>query len=151
MEPHGEAARYHSRVSEAADPSRLAPSGQSGKGETDEKAAGAKDGKAGKLPRPEGSTPCPRCDSMDTKFCYYNNYNVKQPRYFCKVSTFSRVEASRSFRALTLSYSLHGAGLGYCRDWALCCTLRSRFEGVGTGQPHKVCLAGTAFSSPAMS
>lgn len=28
--------------------------------------------------------PCPRCKSMDTKFCYYNNYNVKQPRHFCK-------------------------------------------------------------------
>lgn len=32
-----------------------------------------------------GPTPCPRCKSLDTKFCYYNNYNVKQPRYFCKV------------------------------------------------------------------
>eukprot|EP00257_Ricinus_communis_P018156 XP_015576784.1 cyclic dof factor 3 [Ricinus communis] len=28
--------------------------------------------------------PCPRCNSMDTKFCYYNNYNVNQPRHFCK-------------------------------------------------------------------
>ncbi|KAL9245760.1 hypothetical protein vseg_019375 [Gypsophila vaccaria] len=28
--------------------------------------------------------PCPRCHSMDTKFCYYNNYNLSQPRYFCK-------------------------------------------------------------------
>ncbi|KAL1080756.1 hypothetical protein V6Z11_D09G015200 [Gossypium hirsutum] len=28
--------------------------------------------------------PCPRCNSMDTKFCYYNNYNVSQPRHFCK-------------------------------------------------------------------
>ena len=93
MEPHGDAARYHCRASETADPSRLAPSGQSGKGETDEKAAGAKDGKHGKLPRPEGSSPCPRCDSMDTKFCYYNNYNVKQPRYFCKVGTFSTCRA----------------------------------------------------------
>lgn len=27
---------------------------------------------------------CPRCDSMDTKFCYYNNYSLTQPRYFCK-------------------------------------------------------------------
>ncbi len=27
---------------------------------------------------------CPRCDSLDTKFCYYNNYNVNQPRHFCK-------------------------------------------------------------------
>ena len=38
------------------------------------------------LPRPEGTVNCPRCTSVDTKFCYYNNYNVKQPRYFCKVS-----------------------------------------------------------------
>lgn len=28
--------------------------------------------------------PCPRCDSLETKFCYYNNYNVNQPRHFCK-------------------------------------------------------------------
>jgi len=28
--------------------------------------------------------PCPRCKSVDTKFCYYNNYNANQPRHFCK-------------------------------------------------------------------
>ncbi|XP_059454156.1 dof zinc finger protein DOF3.4-like [Corylus avellana] len=28
--------------------------------------------------------PCPRCDSLSTKFCYYNNYNLSQPRHFCK-------------------------------------------------------------------
>eukprot|EP00250_Pteridium_aquilinum_P013363 c21294_g1_i1 orf=407-2875(-) len=27
---------------------------------------------------------CPRCHSVDTKFCYFNNYNVNQPRHFCK-------------------------------------------------------------------
>ncbi|CAH8355483.1 unnamed protein product [Eruca vesicaria subsp. sativa] len=27
---------------------------------------------------------CPRCDSSNTKFCYYNNYSLSQPRYFCK-------------------------------------------------------------------
>ncbi|XP_050377244.1 dof zinc finger protein DOF5.4 [Argentina anserina] len=27
---------------------------------------------------------CPRCDSINTKFCYYNNYNLSQPRHFCK-------------------------------------------------------------------
>ncbi|KAF4362078.1 hypothetical protein CsatB_012271 [Cannabis sativa] len=27
---------------------------------------------------------CPRCESMNTKFCYYNNYNLSQPRHFCK-------------------------------------------------------------------
>ncbi|KAJ8549547.1 hypothetical protein K7X08_033254 [Anisodus acutangulus] len=27
---------------------------------------------------------CLRCDSNNTKFCYYNNYSLTQPRYFCK-------------------------------------------------------------------
>ncbi|KAI3806842.1 hypothetical protein L1987_22757 [Smallanthus sonchifolius] len=27
---------------------------------------------------------CPRCESFNTKFCYYNNYNLSQPRHFCK-------------------------------------------------------------------
>ncbi|KAH9306151.1 hypothetical protein KI387_010555, partial [Taxus chinensis] len=34
--------------------------------------------------KPDKLLPCPRCDSLDTKFCYYNNYNVNQPRHFCK-------------------------------------------------------------------
>ncbi|KAL8518689.1 hypothetical protein ACS0TY_009874 [Phlomoides rotata] len=36
------------------------------------------------LKKPDKILPCPRCNSMETKFCYYNNYNVNQPRYFCK-------------------------------------------------------------------
>lgn len=37
------------------------------------------------LPLPEKENlPCPRCDSTNTKFCYYNNYNLSQPRHFCK-------------------------------------------------------------------
>ncbi|CAL9135134.1 phosphoenolpyruvate carboxylase [Musa troglodytarum] len=28
--------------------------------------------------------PCPRCKSKETRFCYFNNYNVNQPRHFCK-------------------------------------------------------------------
>ncbi|KAL2492977.1 Cyclic dof factor 3 [Abeliophyllum distichum] len=36
------------------------------------------------LKKPDKLLPCPRCNSMDTKFCYYNNYNVNQPRHFCK-------------------------------------------------------------------
>jgi hypothetical protein len=36
------------------------------------------------LKKPDKLEPCPRCDSYDTKFCYYNNYNIKQPRHFCK-------------------------------------------------------------------
>ncbi|KAG1363226.1 dof zinc finger protein DOF3.5-like [Cocos nucifera] len=27
---------------------------------------------------------CPRCNSSNTKFSYYNNYSLSQPRYFCK-------------------------------------------------------------------
>nr|GMD19617.1 dof zinc finger protein DOF4.5-like [Ipomoea batatas] len=27
---------------------------------------------------------CPRCHSDDTKFCYFNNYNMNQPRYYCR-------------------------------------------------------------------
>ncbi|KAH7672640.1 Zinc finger Dof-type protein [Dioscorea alata] len=39
-----------------------------------------------KKPRPqqEQALKCPRCESINTKFCYYNNYSLSQPRYFCK-------------------------------------------------------------------
>ncbi|XP_029130431.1 dof zinc finger protein DOF3.4 [Cajanus cajan] len=33
---------------------------------------------------PQQPQKCPRCDSFNTKFCYYNNYSLSQPRYFCK-------------------------------------------------------------------
>ncbi|KAJ0464351.1 putative transcription factor C2C2-Dof family [Helianthus annuus] len=33
---------------------------------------------------PEQILKCPRCDSSNTKFCYYNNYSLAQPRHFCK-------------------------------------------------------------------
>ncbi|KAL9327375.1 hypothetical protein ACSQ67_008020 [Phaseolus vulgaris] len=35
-------------------------------------------------PAPEQGVKCPRCDSPNTKFCYYNNYSLTQPRHFCK-------------------------------------------------------------------
>ncbi|OAY84808.1 Dof zinc finger protein PBF [Ananas comosus] len=35
-------------------------------------------------PHPDQALKCPRCDSTNTKFCYYNNYSLTQPRYFCK-------------------------------------------------------------------
>ncbi|XP_010540455.1 PREDICTED: dof zinc finger protein DOF1.4-like [Tarenaya hassleriana] len=37
-------------------------------------------------PQPQSQLPlkCPRCDSSNTKFCYYNNYSLSQPRHFCK-------------------------------------------------------------------
>lgn len=37
-----------------------------------------------KLPLPEAGLNCPRCDSTNTKFCYFNNYSLSQPRHFCK-------------------------------------------------------------------
>ncbi|KAL4348572.1 hypothetical protein GQ457_17G007920 [Hibiscus cannabinus] len=36
------------------------------------------------IPMPEAALKCPRCESTNTKFCYFNNYNLTQPRYFCK-------------------------------------------------------------------
>lgn len=39
-----------------------------------------------KLVQPESTAQkCPRCESTNTKFCYYNNYSLSQPRYFCKM------------------------------------------------------------------
>lgn len=35
-------------------------------------------------PQKEEALNCPRCKSTNTKFCYYNNYSLTQPRYFCK-------------------------------------------------------------------
>ncbi|XP_043709857.1 dof zinc finger protein DOF4.6-like [Telopea speciosissima] len=35
-------------------------------------------------PQKEQVLNCPRCNSTNTKFCYYNNYSLTQPRYFCK-------------------------------------------------------------------
>ncbi|KAL6980523.1 hypothetical protein U1Q18_022162 [Sarracenia purpurea var. burkii] len=37
-----------------------------------------------KLPQPEPALKCPRCESTNTKFCYFNNYSLTQPRHFCK-------------------------------------------------------------------
>ncbi|CAA7397318.1 unnamed protein product [Spirodela intermedia] len=37
-----------------------------------------------RVPAEERNLRCPRCESTNTKFCYYNNYNFAQPRHFCK-------------------------------------------------------------------
>ncbi|KAL1565915.1 dof zinc finger protein DOF2.4-like [Salvia divinorum] len=36
------------------------------------------------VPMPDSSMKCPRCESTNTKFCYFNNYSLSQPRHFCK-------------------------------------------------------------------
>ena len=40
--------------------------------------------KAMARPQKDQALNCPRCNSTNTKFCYYNNYSLSQPRYFCK-------------------------------------------------------------------
>uniref|UniRef100_A0ACD5WUZ0 Uncharacterized protein n=1 Tax=Avena sativa TaxID=4498 RepID=A0ACD5WUZ0_AVESA len=47
---------------------------------------GSTGGRSGTPPPPpaEQGLRCPRCDSPNTKFCYYNNYSLSQPRHFCK-------------------------------------------------------------------
>ncbi|OEL38152.1 Cyclic dof factor 4 [Dichanthelium oligosanthes] len=63
-----------------APPPRLLQQAASGRGSADllEEAARARAAAA------EARLPCPRCRSRDTKFCYFNNYNVNQPRHFCR-------------------------------------------------------------------
>ncbi|KAF5734139.1 cyclic dof factor 3 [Tripterygium wilfordii] len=51
---------------------------------TEEEQSGTMNSQEKTLKKPDKILPCPRCNSMDTKFCYYNNYNVNQPRHFCK-------------------------------------------------------------------
>ncbi|KAE8663006.1 Dof zinc finger protein DOF1.1 [Hibiscus syriacus] len=36
------------------------------------------------IPMPEAALKCPRCESTNTKFCYFNNYSLTQPRHFCR-------------------------------------------------------------------
>lgn len=79
------------------------------------------------LKKPDKILPCPRCNSMDTKFCYYNNYNVNQPRHFCKScqrywtsgGTMRNVpvgagrrknkNSDSNYRLITMSEALHAA------------------------------------------
>lgn len=55
-------------------------------GSDDKSARGVEQQQQQRKPRPQEEQPlsCPRCHSTNTKFCYYNNYSLTQPRYFCK-------------------------------------------------------------------
>ncbi|KAJ1283329.1 hypothetical protein BS78_03G120000 [Paspalum vaginatum] len=62
---------------------------QNGKMKTDSKPEEVKTGSDGSgqekvLKKPDKILPCPRCYSMETKFCYFNNYNLNQPRHYCR-------------------------------------------------------------------
>lgn len=53
-------------------------------GNIDESQMSGDSNRAPAVTRPHQHLKCPRCDSPNTKFCYYNNYSQSQPRYFCK-------------------------------------------------------------------
>ncbi|KAL6009120.1 hypothetical protein ACLOJK_022347 [Asimina triloba] len=53
-------------------------------GAEDEDQSGAGNSKDKTPKKPDKILPCPRCNSLETKFCYFNNYNINQPRHFCK-------------------------------------------------------------------
>ncbi|KAJ7982479.1 Dof protein [Quillaja saponaria] len=53
--------------------------------EKEKEAKGDVDHQEKNFQKPDKILPCPRCNSLETKFCYFNNYNVKQPRHFCKI------------------------------------------------------------------
>lgn len=52
--------------------------------ETENELTNATNSEQNNLKKPDKILPCPRCNSSDTKFCYYNNNNVNQPRHFCR-------------------------------------------------------------------
>ncbi|CAL5322480.1 unnamed protein product [Camellia sinensis] len=62
------------------------PSGGSGGTATGSTRPGsmAERARLAKMPQPEVALKCPRCESTNTKFCYFNNYSLTQPRHFCK-------------------------------------------------------------------
>ncbi|CAL4905827.1 unnamed protein product [Urochloa decumbens] len=79
-----------------ADTAASAPSGGGGSSTTSMQASAAAQqprpmvsmaerARLARVPLPEpGTLRCPRCDSANTKFCYFNNYSLSQPRHFCK-------------------------------------------------------------------
>ncbi|XP_040382121.1 dof zinc finger protein DOF5.1-like isoform X2 [Oryza brachyantha] len=62
----------------------LQVSGGAGAGSSARPASMAERARMAKIPQPEPGLRCPRCDSTNTKFCYFNNYSLTQPRHFCK-------------------------------------------------------------------
>ncbi|WVZ90864.1 hypothetical protein U9M48_037123 [Paspalum notatum var. saurae] len=81
----------------AADTAASAPAGGGSSTSAAQAAAGAQQqqprpvvsmaerARIARVPLPEpGTLRCPRCDSANTKFCYFNNYSLSQPRHFCK-------------------------------------------------------------------
>ncbi|OEL33630.1 Dof zinc finger protein DOF4.6 [Dichanthelium oligosanthes] len=61
------------------------PGGSALHGGVPQAVAGAGSTERRARPQKEKALNCPRCNSTNTKFCYYNNYSLQQVRYFCKM------------------------------------------------------------------
>ncbi|KAK9284909.1 hypothetical protein L1049_024090 [Liquidambar formosana] len=64
----------------------MSPDNTPAKADTKDESQSSNGRKTASSLRPPEQPPlkCPRCDSPNTKFCYYNNYSLTQPRHFCK-------------------------------------------------------------------
>uniref|UniRef100_A0A803PDZ5 Dof zinc finger protein n=1 Tax=Cannabis sativa TaxID=3483 RepID=A0A803PDZ5_CANSA len=92
-------------------------------------AAGNRKNSSAARPAPEQqSLKCPRCDSPNTKFCYYNNYSLTQPRHFCKTCR----------RYWTKGGALRNVPVGGgCRKNKKVKSSSSRLSGSGSGADSK--------------
>ncbi|KAK4284146.1 hypothetical protein QN277_001017 [Acacia crassicarpa] len=83
QQPEGLIHAQGSQVPPPPPPLPVADAGDGTKGST-RPGSMADRARLAKIAQPEGALKCPRCESTNTKFCYYNNYNLSQPRHFCK-------------------------------------------------------------------
>lgn len=110
--------------------SAASPRSGGGKASAPLEEGGGGGGKRPALPKPSGIVCCARCSSADTKFCYYNNYNVKQPRFYCKVRA-ARAESGLAFGCMP-SASARARGRPRGRFWR-----RARLAGLCTPGRYK--------------
>ncbi|XP_058099180.1 dof zinc finger protein DOF3.6-like [Magnolia sinica] len=82
--PQGTTSETSHQLPPPAPPSTAGPGVGSGVAGSIRPGSMAERARMAKLPQPEAALKCPRCDSTNTKFCYFNNYSLSQPRHFCK-------------------------------------------------------------------
>jgi transposase-like protein len=70
------------------------------------------------VPLPEPGLKCPRCDSTNTKFCYFNNYSLTQPRHFCHACRryWTRGGALRRAKRRTKPKAVIGASVSHIEE-----------------------------------
>ncbi|KAF3513204.1 hypothetical protein F2Q69_00009229 [Brassica cretica] len=80
---------------------------------------------------------CPRCNSDNTRFCYYNNYCVSQPRYTCK----------NCRRLWTHGGTLRNISAGGSRIDLICCSETNDFLGSIGDSSSSAGVVGSHFGS----